>query len=303
MGKGKRLKAKGKRVKMSIDFTIAVIIPTFNRCALVERAISSVLKQTRPADEIVVIDDGSTDGTGDMIQKKYPQISYVQQENKGVSAARNTGIKQVKNDWIAFLDSDDMWLPRKLEYQQKALIQNPEYLICHTNEIWIRSGKRVNPLNKHRKYGGYIFDKCLPICVISPSSVMLHRSVFERFGNFDPDLPVCEDYDLWLRLCAFLPVLYLETPLITKYGGHADQLSRSTWGIDRFRIQALEKIVTNPELAAVHKSASLKMLLNKLKIYLQGAAKRKKSEEVDIVQKKYEKYQSQLITILNQAKA
>ncbi len=271
---------------MENKFKISVIFPTYNRCALLERAINSVLKQTRPVDEIIIIDDGSTDGTPELLAKKYPQILYFWQENKGVSATRNAGIEKATGDWIAFLDSDDTWLPRKLEYQQEALIQNPEYLICHTNEIWIRRGKRVNPMKKHQKFGGYIFDKCLPICVISPSSVILHRSLFERFGKFDTELPVCEDYDLWLRLCAFLPVLYLEKSLITKYGGHADQLSRSTWGLDRFRIQALEKIIANPDLSPAHRQAALEMLKYKLEIYLQGAEKRGKSEEIEIIKEK-----------------
>jgi len=275
---------------MTTNFKISVILTTYNRSALVERAILSVLKQTRPADEIIIIDDGSTDETSELIPRKYPRISYFWQENKGISAARNAGIEKSTGDWIAFLDSDDTWLKRKLEYQQKALLHNPEYLICHTNEIWIRHGKRVNPMKKHQKSGGYIFEKCLPICVISPSSVMLHRAVFDRFGKFDTDLPVCEDYDLWLRMCAFLPVLYLEKALITKFGGHADQLSRSTWGFDRFRIQALEKIISNPQLNPAYKRAALDMINAKLKIYLQGAEKRGKSEEIESIRIKYNQY-------------
>ena len=275
---------------MTTNFKISVILTTYNRSALVERAILSVLKQTRPADEIIIIDDGSTDETSELMARKYPQILYFWQENKGISAARNAGIEKSASDWIAFLDSDDTWLKRKLEYQQKALLHNPEYLICHTNEIWIRHGKRVNPMKKHQKSGGYIFEKCLPICVISPSSVLLHRAVFDRFGKFDTELPVCEDYDLWLRMCAFLPVLYLEKALITKFGGHADQLSRSTWGFDRFRIQALEKIISNPQLNPAYKRAALDMINAKLKIYLQGAEKRGKSEEIESIRIKYNQY-------------
>jgi glycosyltransferase involved in cell wall biosynthesis len=282
--------------KMSNNFKISVIIPTYNRCELLQRAVLSVLKQTRPADEIIIIDDGSTDGTPELIPKKYPRIQYSWQKNTGVSAARNTGIEKSSGDWIAFLDSDDTWLQRKLEYQQKALNENPEYLFCHTNEIWIRNGQRINPLKKHQKSGGYIFERCLPLCVISPSAVILHRSLFERFGKFDTELPVCEDYDLWLRLCAFLPILYLEKPLITKYGGHADQLSRSTWGLDRFRIRALEKIITDPELTPVYKHAAEKMLITKLKIYLQGAEKRGKSDEIKRVKTKLASFQRHIGT-------
>jgi glycosyltransferase involved in cell wall biosynthesis len=279
---------------MKTAFSISVVIPTHNRCVLLERAIGSVLGQTRPADEIIIIDDGSTDGTGELVQKKYPALVYFYQENKGISSARNAGIEKARGEWIAFLDSDDTWLPRKLEYQQKALQAMPEYLICHTNEIWIRNGRRVNPMKKHRKSGGHIFKQCLPLCVISPSSVLLHRQVFEQFGNFDPILPVCEDYDLWLRLCAFLPVLYLEKPLITKYGGHADQLSRRYWGMDRYRITALEKIIAHPGVSNANKQDALEMLIRKIKIYLQGAEKRGKRDEQEQLRSKLERYEADI---------
>jgi len=279
---------------MKNSLNISVILPTYNRCTLLERAILSVIQQTRTADEIIIIDDGSTDGTEELIRKKYPRLLYFRQENQGISSARNAGIEKSTGEWLAFLDSDDTWLPRKLEYQERTLQANPDYLICHTNEIWIRNDKRVNPMKKHQKSGGYIFDKCLPLCVISPSAVILHRQVFDRYGKFDISLPVCEDYDLWLRLCAFLPVLYLEKPLITKYGGHADQLSRRYWGMDRYRIVALEKIITDPDLDKDHKRAALEMLIKKIKIYLQGAEKRGKREEEEVLRKKLDHYDDDL---------
>jgi glycosyltransferase involved in cell wall biosynthesis len=179
---------------------------------------------------------------------------------------------------IAFLDSDDEWLPEKLEKQVNVLEENPEYQICHTNEIWIRNGKRVNPKDKHQKFGGYIFDKCLPLCVISPSSVLIKKQVFKEYGLFDTALPACEDYDMWLRLCAFLPVLYLDTPLLKKYGGHKDQLSQKYWGMDRFRITALEKVLTYELIEQDKKRAVLNMLMKKLKIFINGARKREKNE-------------------------
>ena len=155
-------------------------------------------------------------------------------------------------------------------------------------------------MKKHQKSGGYIFDKCLPLCVISPSAVILHRQVFDRYGKFDTSLPVCEDYDLWLRLCAFLPVLYLEKPLITKYGGHADQLSRRYWGMDRYRIVALEKIITDPGLPKEHKRAALEILIKKIKIYLQGAEKRGKIDNGEVFRKKFERYYCDLKRISDQ---
>jgi len=270
--------------------SISVIITTCNRKHTIERAIDSVITQKRPADEIILIDDGSTDHTDQLVQKKYPNLKYVWQENQGISHARNTGISLSSGTWIALLDSDDEWLSSKLDTQIRALQDKPDYRICHTNELWIRNGRRVNPMKKHEKSGGFIFKKCLPLCIISPSSVMMQRSVFEAYGRFDESLPVCEDYDLWLRFCAFLPVLYLEDPQILKYGGHKDQLSHKFWGMDRFRIKAIEKIIDNPDLTPENRKAAINTLLDKIDIYILGAKKRGKTDEVLIYQKKRERY-------------
>ena len=140
--------------------SISVVIPVFNRKQLIERSINSVINQTYPPDEIIVIDDGSIDGTYDLIKKNYPQVILIHQENKGVSAARNVGITIAKGKWIAFLDSDDEWFPEKLEEQINYLKINNSYKICHTDEIWIRNQVRVNPMKKHKKYGGKIYNKC-----------------------------------------------------------------------------------------------------------------------------------------------
>lgn len=270
--------------------SITVIITSYNRGEIIGRAVDSVLGQTRSADEIILVDDGSSDNTDQLIKEKYPDIKYIWQENRGIGHARNTGISQARGIWIAFLDSDDEWLPSKLKDQLKTLQHQPDYKICHTNEIWIRNGKRVNPMKKHEKSGGLIFKNCLPLCIISPSSVIIHRSVFEEHGLFDESLPVCEDYDLWLRFCAFLPILYLEKPQIIKYGGHSDQLSHKYWGMDRFRIIALEKIIKNPKLSPEDKDAATHILIEKIEIYIQGAAKRRKVDEVELYEAKKTKY-------------
>jgi glycosyltransferase involved in cell wall biosynthesis len=270
--------------------SVSVIITTYNRRHTIERAIDSVLNQTHPADEIILIDDGSTDGTDQLIKRKYPNIIYIRQENQGVSHARNLGISQSKSQWIAILDSDDEWLPSKLNTQLRLLQENPEHKICHTHEIWIRNGRRVNPMKKHKKSGGYIFNKCLPLCIISPSSVMIERSVFDTYGLFDEALPVCEDYDLWLRLCAFLPVLYVDKPQIIKYGGYKDQLSQKYWGMDRFRISALEKIIQNPQLSTENRQSAIQTIVDKIDIYILGARKRGKEEEIAIYEEKKKRY-------------
>ena len=258
---------------MSETINISVVIPTYNRKHTLPRAIASVLNQTLQPTEIIMVDDGSTDGTAGWIQETYPRINPISQSNKGVSAARNIGIKSAKCDWIALLDSDDEWLPEKLEKQVEVLNQNPGIKFCHTEEIWVRNGVRVNQKKKHQKYGGDIFEQCLDMCRISPSSAIFHQSLLDDVGYFDEAFSVCEDYDLWLRITAEYPVLFLDELLIKKYGGHRDQLSIVPDGIETYRIQVLEKLIQQKFTFSQKKSME-KMLIRKLKIYANGAQKR-----------------------------
>ena len=262
-----------------MPISISVIIPTYNRFVALQNALASVYAQTLPPSEVIVVDDGSTDGTAEMVRREYPDVKLLIQNNQGVSAARNTAIQVAEGDWIALLDSDDEWLPKKLETQMAALEKAPQVLLCHTDEIWIRNGVRVNQMKKHEKRGGHIFEHCLPLCCMSPSSVLIHRHVFDELGLFDEALPACEDYDYWLRFCAKYPVLFIDTPLLKKYGGHEDQLSRKHWGMDRFRIRALEKLLASHVLSAEQVGQVQTMLYKKAKIYAQGARKRGREKE------------------------
>ncbi len=261
--------------------SISVIIPSYNRAPLLARALRSVYQQTRPAAEVIIIDDGSTDDTRMMISRHFPGVRYYHQDNRGVSAARNHGIHQATGQWLAFLDSDDTWLPEKLARQAAVIESHADCQLVHSDEIWIRHSRRVNPMKKHRKSGGNIFSHCLPRCVISPSAVAIRATLLKEAGLFDESLPACEDYDLWLRICHRYAVHYLDEPLIIKYGGHEDQLSRRHWGMDRFRIRALEKLLLLPSLSRAQRQAALAMLAKKTQIYLQGAEKRNKSSEID----------------------
>ena len=202
----------------------------------------------------------------------------VRQENCGVSAARNRGIEISKGDWIALLDSDDEWKPNKLEKQINALSEDPDCFFCHTNETWIRNGVHVNQGKRHKKYGGYIFDKCLDICRISPSSVLFKKSILEHVGLFDNELHVCEDYDLWLRITLEHKILFIDEPLIIKYGGHSDQLSKNIDGIEIYRISSLEKLLQNKRIKRDNRLIATEMLLRKLNIYYNGCIKRGKKE-------------------------
>jgi glycosyltransferase involved in cell wall biosynthesis len=237
------------------------------------------LHQTWIPRHIIVVDDGSTDSTADLIQTQFPQAHYLYQNNSGVSAARNTGIRfnvslADSAEWLALLDSDDEWLPQKLERQLTAWREAPQHRLIHCNEMWVRNGKRVNPMKKHRKYGGDIFKHCLPLCAISPSAVVLHQDLLSETGLFDEGLPACEDYDLWLRICHREAVLFIDEPLLVKYGGHPDQLSRQHWGMDRFRVKALCRCLDRENLDHQQRSATQNMLAEKLSILIEGARKR-----------------------------
>lgn len=270
---------------------ISVIIPTYNRCDLLQRALQSVITQTTPAFEIIVIDDGSEDTTATLVKQQFPKIRYHHQPNSGVSSARNLGIQQATGDWLAFLDADDTWHPQKLHLQSVALKAAPDYRISHTDEVWIRDGVPVNPPKKYAKQSGWMFQHCLSLCALSPSTVMIHRDVFAAVGLFDNTLPACEDYDLWLRICAIYPVLLLEQKLSTKYGGHADQLSTTVQGLDQYRVQALLNIINSRSLNANNQQAALDMLMNKAAIFLQGAIKREKWAEAQYYQHLVEQYE------------
>ena len=255
------------------SFSISVVIPTFNRLIYLERAIKSVLNQTISVNEIIIVDDGSDDGTSEFVHSNYPNIKYIFQSNSGVSAARNTGIKAASSNWIAFLDSDDAWVTNKIQKQITELELNPEMNFCHSNEIWIRNGREIKQKNTHKKFGGFIFDKCLDKCRISPSTVICRKSLLIKLNGFDEDLAICEDYDLWLRITSNNPVIYIEKPLIIKYGGHQDQLSRNSEGIESYHIKSLEKLLKQ-DFPSEHRIAMENMLINKLKIYANGAKKR-----------------------------
>lgn len=268
-----------KNCKLS-TIDVSIIIPTFNRAESLRRAIDSVLGQTHKNFELIIIDDGSTDRTDALLKDYKDTLTAIKTENKGVSAARNRGIKLARGRYISFLDSDDMWLEKKLERQLKVLKENPSYRIIYTNELWIRNGRRVNQCKIHQKFGGDIYKKCLPLCIISPSSVLINHTVFEDVGLFDESLPVCEDYDLWLRITNKYPVFFLDEDLIIKTGGHQDQLSKRYWGMDRFRVQALLKAF-HSGLLPENKNATREEIVKKCEILIAGFKKRGKCKEVN----------------------
>ncbi|WP_369692165.1 glycosyltransferase family 2 protein [Desulfonema ishimotonii] len=257
---------------------VSVIIPTCNRDRLVQEAIASVLAQEFKSFELIVVDDGSTDSTPEILGSYGDAITVIRQENRGVSAARNAGIAVAKGELIALLDSDDLWMAEKLAVQTAFFQQHPDALICQTEEIWVRNGVRVNPKKKHRKLSGMIFEPSLALCLVSPSAVMMRRELFSHVGLFDESLPACEDYDLWLRVGCRYPVHLIDRPLIVKRGGHEDQLSGAP-GLDKYRIQSLLKLLDGDLLSPEQSQAARKMLKEKSSIYASGCLKRGRGEE------------------------
>ena len=257
---------------------VSVILPTYNRGWILTEAIDSVLAQDYQDYELIVVDDGSTDNTREILDGYGPDIIVLRQANKGVSAARNRGIAAAAGQLVAFLDSDDLWLPRKLSRQVEFFKLNPAAVINQTEEIWVRNGVRVNPKDRHRKPSGMIFERSLGLCLVSPSAVMIKKSLFDAVGVFDENLPACEDYDLWLRISCRYPVHLIDTPLIIKRGGHEDQLSKAP-GLDRFRIQSLAKIIESGRLTEAQHRAAVSTLIDKCTIYAGGCRKRGREAE------------------------
>lgn len=261
---------------------VSVIIPTYNRVQTLERAFKSVLAQSECDWELLIIDDGSTDGTADFVRQwleqhpdKHTNADRIRffstTTNRGVSAARNFGVTRARAPWIAFLDSDDEWLPDKLE---KQLALTPHFSLIHGEEIWIRRGVRVNAMDKHKKSGGRIFKRCVDLCCVSTTTVMVNREVFLAHRGFREDFPVCEDYELWLRWSANHEVGFIETPVVLKYGGHADQLSLMYRGMDYYRVKALAPFLNTSEfvenLGTEERQHVASTLLKKCEILIKG---------------------------------
>ena len=258
---------------------VTAIIPSYNREKVLGQAVDSVLGQNYSPLELLVVDNGSTDGTARLLGGYGKSLSVIKVPERGVSRARNAGIRAASGEYICFLDSDDLWLPGKIKKQAELLLSYPSCKVCYTDEIWIRRGVRVNQCRRHRKYSGDIFERTLPLCIISPSSVMMHRGVFDEIGLFDESLPACEDYDMWLRITARYFVSFIPEPLITKTGGHPDQLSSRFWGMDRFRLISLVKLMGNPDVNAYKKRLAFAELERKSKVLANGAKKRGKMVE------------------------
>jgi glycosyltransferase involved in cell wall biosynthesis len=261
---------------------VSVIIPTYNRRAMLLEAIDSVFAQTTAAFELIVIDDGSTDGTAEHLRGLGEAIRFERIEHGGAAAARNRGVALAGAPLIAFHDSDDLWAPTKLERQLDFMRANSACIITQTDEIWIRNGRRVNPGMRHRKRAGDIFIDSLRTCLISMSATMMRTDLFRSLGGFDEIMMAAEDYDLWLRILIDHEAGLLDEPLVTRRGGHCDQTSATTPAIDRFRILALAKLLADDRLSPMRRAAVVEVLAEKCRIYAGGLTRRGRIDQAHL---------------------
>ncbi|MFH1837337.1 MAG: glycosyltransferase [Candidatus Omnitrophota bacterium] len=260
----------------------SVIIPSYNRERLLRKAIKSVLIQTFSDLELIVIDDGSTDNTSGVISSyNDTRLISIHQKNMGVSAARNRGIERSTGAFIAFLDSDDRWMPTKLERAKEYIANFPDVSVFHTEEVWYRNGNLLKQLKKHKKPSGSVYKNSLALCCIGISTAVIKKGVFSDIGIFDESLKACEDYDLWLRTANKYEVKLIPEYLTLKDGGRPDQLSARVWGLDRFRIKAMEKMLLSNELNDENYAATLEELKKKCKIFVEGAEKHGNTEAAE----------------------
>ncbi len=252
----------------------SVIIPSYNRKDMLKAALDSVLAQSMKDFEIIVIDDGSNDGTEAMVAQYGKAVIYLWQKNSGVSMARNQGIKIAKSPHIALLDSDDTWNPDKLMKDAEFIKNNPHIKIHQSDNFWVRKGKYVNPGKRYLKKEGWIFNESLKLCTISPSSAVIHRELFDKYGFFDENLQACEDYDLWLRITPFEYIGLIPEKLITRNAGHNDQLSFRYRIMDKFRLYSIIELLKKEILNDNYRKSALHEALRKGEIIKAGAVKR-----------------------------
>ena len=272
---------------------VDVVIPSYNRKGFLKRAIQSVQNQTFKDWKLWVVDDGSTDGSFDELEDAFsssvfPIKCLTLESNKGVSFARNRGIEQGRAEWVAFLDSDDEWLPDKLEKQIRFARKNSEFPLIHCNEIWLKNGKLFPQKKKHKKQGGRVFIPSTRLCCISPSAALLRRSLLKEVGLFREDFPVCEDYEMWLRVTSRYSVGFVEEALVIKQGGHKDQLSRRYPAMDYWRVKALKDYLEDENLSLEERQQVRKILMEKGRILLRGYEKHrnfKNKKEVENILK------------------
>ena len=254
------------------------MIPVYNRSGgMLEKAIQSVLGQSYRDFRLVVVDDGSSDDLS--AEKESVEEAghrwICSRKNRGVAAARNLGAGAANSDWISFLDSDDIWRPEKLERQVEWHRRHPDVRISQVKEKWVRNGSEVRRPKHWLQREGDLFFNSILRCSIGPSCVMMRRDLWTETKGFDETFRVCEDYELWLRICRVEQVGLVPGKALTmKTAGHGDQLSVTVPALDRYRVFALLKMMRDNGLSAVHKEWVAEGIQRKSAVLTKGARKR-----------------------------
>lgn len=272
---------------------VSVIIPSHNRRDFLECALESVFKQSFKNLEVIVVDDASSDDTQGMLQQMTDPrlITIKNSKNAGVSYSRNKGIEASRGDYIAFLDSDDQWQKRKLEKQIAFLESFPHFDLVHCNEKWIRNGSHLNQKKIHRKEGGDLFKRSLSLCLIAPSAVVMKRQLLDEIGGFRESYPVCEDYEMWLRITSQREVGFIEDILVIKHGGHQDQLSMRFKAMDYWRVKAMDEVFQSNRLNKQQKSDLTEVLVKKALVLKAGYQKYPNARDLAYIESLLQKYQ------------
>ena len=263
---------------MASSTRISVIIPTYNRLPFLKEAVASVRFQEYSNFELIVVDDGSTDGTTAWLRDQGIKTKKIFHSGKPGNV-RNIGTEMATGSLLAFLDSDDLWKPDKLMHQSEYLATQPDVRLCHTRETWLRGDNEISQSGQKHRRSGWVFADALTKCIIGPSTTLLEKSLFVESGGFDPELEIAEDYDLWLRICSRYPVGYIDQPLVVKRGGHPDQLSEKYGQIEIFRIRSLARNIEQDWFSGTHLIMARRELARKCRIYAAGCEKRGKSAE------------------------
>lgn len=272
---------------------VSVIIPVYNRFELAKEAVSSVLGQTFRNLELIIVDDGSTDMTPILATyfRDDTRVKYIRINHSGMPGfVRNKGVETAKGKYLAFLDSDDLWMDSKLKKQVDFLEKNSAIKVVHTREAWVRNGKTISQAGfNHRRFGD-IFSDALVKCIIGPSTVLIETNLYRELRGFRDDLEIAEDYELWLRLANSNSIGYIDEALITKRAGHVGQLSEKYGQIEIFRIRGLQKLVEQSFFNLKNQKNAELELAKKCRIYAAGCRKRNKIEEAEIHESLAAKY-------------
>lgn len=269
---------------------ISVIIPCYNRTSLLKEAVISVFKQSFTSFELIIVDDCSEENIEKAIAELQdetvflPPLRFISlKKHSGMPGyVRNRGVEVANGEFVAFLDSDDLWENDKLEKQIAVLLER-KGSFCHTREKWVRQGKIISQSSQKHKREGDIFEDALWKCIIGPSTVMMKKLLFEKYGGFWEDIEVAEDYELWLRITSENSVLYIDEPLTIKRAGDWEQLSEKYGQIEIFRIKAIKNLLEKRFFSSMAEKETLAkdIFAKKCAIYATGCRKRGKCEEVN----------------------